>query len=61
MPRNKDLNHFLQLRLSKHTVAEIDDAIAMVPWLHGLTRCKFLRAAVQYALYQIEQAALEFL
>jgi len=51
----------LQVRLSKHTVAEIDDVIAMVPQFRGFSRCKFIRASVQYALYQIEQAALESL
>jgi len=39
MPRNRDLNHFMQLRLSKHTVADIDDAIAVVPQLCGYNRC----------------------
>jgi hypothetical protein len=57
MPRNKDLNHFMQLRLSKHTVAEIDDAIAMVPQLCGYSRCKFIRAAVSYTLASIEEEA----
>lgn len=57
MPRNRDLNHFMQLRLSKHTVAEIDDAIAMVPQLCGFSRCKFIRAAVLYALASIEEEA----
>jgi hypothetical protein len=55
MPRNKDLNHFMQLRLKKQTVAEIDDAIATAPQLCGFNRCKFIRAAVQFALYQIEE------
>ena len=57
MPRNKDLNHFMQLRLSKHTVAEIDDAIAMVPQLCNFSRCKFIRAAVLYTLASIEEEA----
>jgi hypothetical protein len=57
MPNHKDLNHFLQLRLSKHTVAEIDDAIAMVPQLCGYSRCKFIRAAVLYTLASIEEEA----
>lgn len=55
MPRNKDLNHFMQLRLMKQTVAEIDDAIATVPALCGFNRCKFIRASVQFALYQLEE------
>ena len=57
MPKHKDLNHFLQLRLSKHAVAEIDDAIAMVPQLCGFSRCKFIRAAVQYTLASISEEA----
>ena len=55
MPRSKDLNHFMQLRLSKHVVAEIDDAIAMVPQLCGYSRCKFIRAAISYSLAAIEE------
>jgi Arc/MetJ-type ribon-helix-helix transcriptional regulator len=57
MPNTRDLNHFLQLRLSKHTVAEIDDAIAMVPQLCGYNRCHFIRKAVRYALASIEEEA----
>ena len=55
MPRNKDLNHFMQLRISKQTVAEIDNAIATVPELCGFSRCKFVRASVKFALYQLEE------
>ena len=50
MPTNTDLNHTLQLRLSKNTVADIDDVIATVPQLCEFNRCRFIRAAVQYAL-----------
>jgi hypothetical protein len=50
MPARTDLDHALQLRLSKHIVAEIDDVIAKVPQLCDFNRCKFIRAAVQYAL-----------
>lgn len=57
MPRNKDVNHFLQLRLMKQTVAEIDDAISTLPVLCGFSRCKFIRAAVQYTLASIEEEA----
>ena len=57
MPRNKDLNHFMQLRLTKRTVAEIDNAIATVPQLCGFSRCKFIRAAVLYTLASIEDEA----
>jgi hypothetical protein len=57
MPRDKDLNHFLQLRLKKQTVAAIDDAIATVPQLCGFSRCKFIRASVSYTLASIEEEA----
>ena len=57
MPRNRDLNHFMQLRLMKQTVAAIDDAIATVPQLCGFSRCKFIRAAVQYTLYTLAEEA----
>ena len=57
MPRDKDLNHFLQLRLKKQTVAAIDDAITTVPQLCGFSRCKFIRAAVSYTLASIEEEA----
>jgi len=50
MPAKTDLDHTLQLRLSKTIVAEIDDVIAKVPPLCDFNRCKFIRAAVQYAL-----------
>ena len=55
MPSNKDLNHSMQLRISKQTVAEIDNAIATVPELCGFSRRKFIRASVQFALYQLEE------
>ena len=57
MPRNKESHHFLQLRLMKQTVAAIDDAIATVPQLCGFSRCKFIRAAVQYTLASISEEA----
>ena len=47
----------MQLRLSKQTVAEIDDVIATVPQLCGFSRCKFIRAAVQYTLASISEEA----
>jgi hypothetical protein len=55
MPSNKDLNHFLQLRLMKQTVAAIDDSIATVPQLCGFSRCKFIRAAVLYTLDSLSE------
>jgi hypothetical protein len=55
MPRNKDLNHYMQLRLRKQTVAEIDNAIATDPVFCGFSRCKFVRASVKFALYQLEE------
>jgi hypothetical protein len=53
MPTTTDLDHRLQLRLPKTTVADIDDVIATVPQLCGYNRCRFIRAAVQYALASI--------
>jgi hypothetical protein len=54
MPTTKtNLHHFLQLRLSKDTVADIDDAIAAAPQMAGFNRCKFIRYAVLYALASI--------
>lgn len=53
MPARPDLDHALQLRLSKSTVAEIDEAIEAVPQLYGFNRCRFIRAAVRYALDSI--------
>jgi len=54
MPTTKtDLHHFLQLRLSKDTVAQIDDAISTTPQMAGFNRCKFIRYAVLYALASI--------
>lgn len=57
MPTTTDLDHRLQLRLPKNTVAEIDDVIATVPQLCGYNRCRFIRAAVQYALASISEEA----
>jgi hypothetical protein len=50
-----DLDHFLQLRLSTATVAEIDDVIATISQLCGFSRCKFIRYAVGYALDSISE------
>lgn len=49
MKQKTDLEHFLQLRLSKEAVARIDYAIATHPALHGFSRCRFIRAAVRFA------------
>jgi hypothetical protein len=57
MPRNKESHHFLQLRLMKQTVAAIDVAISTVPQLCNYSRCKFIRAAVQYTLASISEEA----
>jgi hypothetical protein len=48
-----DLDHFLQLRLPKETVADIDDVIATASQLGGFNRCRFIRYAVRYALDSI--------
>jgi hypothetical protein len=55
MPVNADLGHFLQLRLSKAAVAEIDEAIATTPQLGRSNRCRFIRCAVDYALASITE------
>ena len=55
MPLNKNAIHYSQLWLMKKTVAEIDNAIATVPELCGFSRRKFIRASVQFALYQLEE------
>jgi hypothetical protein len=48
-----DLEHFLQLRLSKATVDEMDDAIDRLPQLAGFNRCRLIRYAVRYVLDSI--------
>ena len=50
MPQKTDLDHFMQLRLSKATVGEIDGMIAKTPELAGFNRCRFVRYAVGFAL-----------
>jgi len=45
-----DLDHFMQLRLSKATIAQIDGVIATAPELSGFSRCRFIRCAVGFAL-----------
>ena len=55
MPAKTDLDHALQLRLTKSTVAEIDAVIATVPQLCDFTRCRFIRAAVLYALASLAE------
>jgi hypothetical protein len=50
-----ELDHALQLRIPKSTVADIDDAIATVPVLDGFNRSKFIRCAVLYTLASIAE------
>jgi hypothetical protein len=50
MARQTDLNHCLQLRLSKDMVDHIDGAISTFPLLFGFSRCRFIREAVSHAL-----------
>jgi hypothetical protein len=57
MQNNTDLDHALQLRLTKTTVADIDEVIATVPQLCGFNRCRFIRAAVLYTLASISEEA----
>ncbi len=54
-----DLDHALQLRLPKATVADIDDAIATVSALDGFNRSKFIRCAVLYTLASIAEERRE--
>lgn len=53
MPTKTNLDHAMQLRLPKSTVADIDDVIATVPQLMGYNRCRFIRTALRYALDSI--------
>jgi Arc/MetJ-type ribon-helix-helix transcriptional regulator len=53
MQARTDLDHALQLRLPKNMVADIDEVIATVPPLNDFNRCRFIRAAVCYALDSI--------
>ena len=56
-----DLDHFLELRLSKNTITDIDEVISTIPALNCFTRCRFIRTAVTYALANIsdEQPTLQ--
>ncbi len=55
IPRT-NLDHFLQLRLSKTTVAEIDHVIGTIPQLGDFNRCRLIRYAVQYVLESIAKS-----
>ena len=55
MRTNTDLGHALQLRLSNSTVADMDEMIATVPQLQGFNRCRFIRAALAYALASLAE------
>jgi hypothetical protein len=46
-------DHFLQLRIPKYSVADIDKVISAIAQLKGLSRCAFIRHAVCYALASI--------
>jgi hypothetical protein len=58
-PIKTDLDHFLQLRLPRSVVAEIDDVLATVPQLGAYNRCRFIRYAVYYALDSIAEPRQE--
>ena len=47
-------DHALQLRLSSATVEQIDDAILTYKTLNGFTRSGFIRKAIRYVLYNLE-------
>lgn len=55
MRTRTDLGHALQLRLAKSTIAEMDEMIATVPQLYDFNRCRFIRAAVLYALASLAE------
>jgi hypothetical protein len=47
-------DHALQLRLPSATVEQIDDAILTYKTLNGFTRSSFIRKAIRYVLYNLE-------
>jgi hypothetical protein len=55
MPRTSNLDHRLQLRLPKQTVADIDAVIASHPQLGAMSRCLFIRYALHYGLISFEK------
>lgn len=55
MNRKTDLDHYLQLRVTKRTIVQMDNAIATVPDLAGSTRCGFIRSAIGFALASLRQ------
>jgi hypothetical protein len=55
MPRKSNLDHRLQLRLPKETIADIDAVIASHPQLGTMSRCLFIRYAVHYGLLSFEK------
>jgi len=55
MPNKTNLDHRLQLRLSKETVEEIDAVIASHPQLGTMSRCLFIRYALHYGLISFKK------
>ena len=55
MPAKTDLDHYLQLRLSRETVTDIDGVIASAPELDRFNRCRFIRYAVNYVLTSVKK------
>jgi len=53
MKPNSDLDHCLQLRVAKTTIATIDGVIATTPELASFNRCRFIREAVAFTLASI--------
>ncbi|MEQ1886060.1 MAG: hypothetical protein ABL967_13430 [Bryobacteraceae bacterium] len=47
-------DHSLQLRLLSSTVAEIDEAILSYQTLSAFSRSEFIRNAIRYVLYNLE-------
>jgi hypothetical protein len=59
MPKNSPVyDHALQLRLPWTTVDDIDDWIARHEALRGFNRSKFIRFAISYCLYCLENENL---
>jgi hypothetical protein len=59
MPKNNPVyDHALQLRLPWTTVDDIDDWIARHEALQGFSRSRFIRFAIWYALYCLENEGL---
>jgi hypothetical protein len=57
MPLKTDLDHFMQLRLARTTIAQIDSVNSTTPELTGFNRCRFIRYAIGFALESVQREA----